>query len=180
MTAYSGKNANAAIAVSVFPEDYGATPQKAIAYQRRIERSAFLAGGGAYSAPLCTVGDFMENSYKSIPNRVLPTYMNGNAYRIADPSSYLPDQTVKSLREGIACFGRRLHGFDTKDAVLTGAETRTSAPIRILRTPEREAVGCRGLYPCGEGAGYAGGITSAALDGLRTALALMSYYAPPH
>lgn len=177
--ARSGRNANAAIAVSVFPEDYGATPECAIAYQRSIERAAFCAGGGDYTAPLCTVGDLLENSYRTEPKRITPTYMGGHAFRIADPSSFLPAQTVTSLREGICAFGRRLHGFDTKDALLTGAETRTSAPIRILRNPEREAVGCQGLYPCGEGAGYAGGITSAALDGLRTAMALMACYAPP-
>ena len=122
----------------------------------------------------------MEESYKTEPHRVMPTYMQGCAYRIADPASFLPSQTVQSLREGISLFGRRLRGFDAKDAVLTGAETRTSAPVRIVRNPEtREALGCLGLYPCGEGAGYAGGITSAALDGLRTAMALMAYYAPP-
>ena len=176
--ARSGKNANAAIAVSVFPDDYGATPQKAIAYQREIEQAAFRAGGGEYAAPLCTVGDLMNGTYRTEPNRIMPTYMNGEAYRIADPASFLPAQTVQSLREGIGAFGRRLHGFDAKDAVLTGAETRTSAPVRILRNPEREAVSCGGLYPCGEGAGYAGGITSAALDGLRTALAVIARYAP--
>lgn len=178
--ARSGRNANAAVAVSVFPEDYGATPEKAIAYQRQIERAAFRAGGGNYSAPLCTVGDLMEESYKTEPHRVMPTYMQGRAYRIADPASFLPSHTVRSLRDGISLFGRRLRGFDAKDAVLTGAETRTSAPVRIVRNPEtREALGCLGLYPCGEGAGYAGGITSAALDGLRTAMALMAHYAPP-
>ncbi len=178
--ARAGRNANAAIAVSVFPEDYGATPQKAIDYQRQIERAAFRAGGGEYRAPLCTVGDLLESSYRTEPRRVMPTYMNGNAYRIADPADFLPMHTVQSLRDGIHAFGRRLHGFDASDAVLTGAETRTSAPIRILRDQEsKAAIGCRGLYPCGEGAGYAGGITSAALDGLRTAMALISYYAPP-
>ncbi len=174
----AGKNANAALAVSVLPTDFGNTPEGAIAYQETIERKAFVAGGGEYSAPLCTVGDFLNEKYVSEPSRVQPTYMGGHAFRVADPSLFLPDFVCSMLRDGIRAFGARTDGFDAPDALLTGAETRTSAPLRIVRDEKREAVGCRGLYPAGEGAGYAGGITSAALDGLRSALALMSVYAP--
>ncbi len=174
-----GRNANAALAVSVLPEDFGATPEGAIAFQRRIEQAAFRAGGGDYTVPLCTVGDLLSATYKTEPRRITPTYMGGEGtWRVADPASFLPPFVVDTLRRGMAHFGRRTAGFDAQDALLSGAETRTSAPIRILRGDNREAIGCSGLYPCGEGAGYAGGITSAALDGLRSALALMAAYGP--
>lgn len=174
-----GKNANAAVAVSVFPDDYGNTPQSAIDYQRKIERLAFASGGGDYAVPLCTVGDLLADSYHTEPSRIVPTYMGGKHFKVASPSTFLPPEIVSSLRDGIRAFGQKLQGYDVCDAVLSGAETRTSAPVRILRGSNREALGCQGLYPCGEGAGYAGGITSAALDGLRTAIALMAVYAPP-
>ncbi len=174
-----GRNANAALAVSVLPGDFGGTPSGAISFQRQIEQAAFCAGGGDYTVPLCTVGDFLSGTYTSEPSRIKPTYMGGDrTWRVADPASFLPHYVVNTLRFGVAEFGRRTAGFDAMDALLSGAETRTSAPIRILRSENREAVGCRGLFPCGEGAGYAGGITSAALDGLRSALSLMAAYAP--
>ena len=177
--ARSGLNANAALAVSVLPTDFGNTPEGAIQYQEKIEKAAFLAGGGGYTAPGCTVGDFLKGSYGTLPSRVLPTYMGGNdAWRPTDPDLYLPSYVTSLLREGITDFSRRAEGFDAKDAILTGPETRTSAPLRILRNKNRQAVGCAGLYPTGEGAGYAGGITSAALDGLRTAMALIEANAP--
>ena len=176
--ARDGRNANAAVAVSVFREDYGGTPREAIALQRQIERAAFAAGGADYGVPLCTVGDFLQGRIGQEPTRILPTYMGGQAYRLASPADYLPPFAVQGLREGIAAFGRRLRGFDAPDALLCGPETRTSAPVRILRDDRRRALGVSNLYPCGEGAGYAGGITSAALDGIHTALALMACYRP--
>ena len=105
--------------------------------------------------------------------------MGGDAYRLASPDAYLPGFVTAALRDAFPAFGRKIRGFDTSDALLSGAETRTSAPIRILRAEETRTVpGYRNLYPVGEGAGYAGGITSAALDGIRSALAVMSVYAP--
>lgn len=176
-----GKNANSAIAVSVFPDDYGNTPSGAMAFQRQIERAAFMAGGGNYGAPLLTLGDFLSEREITEPTRVRPTYMDGRVYRIASPERYLPPFLTHALRNAFPAFGRMINGFDSSDALLTGAETRTSSPLRILRDPDTRMVpGYPNLYPVGEGAGYAGGITSAAVDGLRSALALMSVFAPLH
>ncbi len=172
-----GRNSNAAIAVSVFREDYGNTPQAAIDFQRRIERAAFSAGGGDYAAPLTTVGDFLADRRGTSPTRVQPTYMQGGV-RLASPEDYLPPFVTAGLKRGIVAFDRRLPGFASPEALLTGAETRTSAPVRIVRGEGYLAVGYENLYPAGEGAGYAGGITSAAIDGLRTAMALLSRYRP--
>ena len=178
--ARAGRNSNAALAVSIFREDYGNTPLGAIEFQRRIERAAFSAGGSTYAAPITTVGDFLADRRGSEPTRILPTYMEGaeGSVRLASPRDYLPPFVTASLSRGITAFERRLTGFSAPDAVLTGAETRTSAPVRILRNEARVAVGFDNVYPAGEGAGYAGGITSAALDGLRTALALIGRYRP--
>ena len=176
--ARDGRNSNAALAVSVFCEDYGNTPLGAIDFQRRIERAAFAAGGGRYAAPVTTVGDFLEGKRGTAPSRILPTYMEGEGVTLSSPSDYLPPFVTAALARGILAFDRRLSGFAAHDAVLTGAETRTSAPVRLLRTELRTAEGTDNLYPAGEGAGYAGGITSAALDGLRTALAILSRYRP--
>ena len=173
----SEKNSNSAVVTSVFREDYGGTPMGAIDFQRRIERAAFASGGGGYSAPIITVGDFMSNSCKTEPKRILPSYMSGNNVKIARPDSYLPDFVCNGIRNALLDFDKKIKGFACEDAVLTGAETRTSAPIRILRDGDsRLAVGYSNLYPAGEGAGYAGGITSAAIDGVRTALALMKSF----
>ncbi len=175
----SGRNSNSAVVCSVFREDYGATPRAAIDFQRRIERAAYSAGGGEFSAPIITVGDFLRGGCKSEPSRVLPTYMNGINVRLARPESYLPEFVCESIKRALLCFDSKIKGFASADAVLTGAETRTSAPIRITRdAEERTAVGFDNLYPAGEGAGYAGGITSAAIDGTRCALALMKKFAP--
>ena len=106
------------------------------------------------------------------------TYMGGGAYRLARPEDYLPTFATDALRSALGAFGKSIEGFDAPDALLSGAETRTSAPLRLLRTAERLALGFENIYPAGEGAGYAGGITSAAIDGVRTALALMAAFAP--
>lgn len=176
--ARDGRNSNAALAVSVFREDYGATPEGAIDFQRRIERAAFSAGGGDYAAPVTTVGDFLAGRRGTAPSRILPTYMEDGVTRLSSPEDYLPPFVTAALSRGILAFERRLSGFSAPDAVLTGAETRTSAPVRILRESARCAVGIDNLYPAGEGAGYAGGITSAALDGLRTAMAIVGRFRP--
>ncbi len=175
--ARDGRNSNAAVAVSVLPEDVGGTVSGAIAFQREIERAAFRAGGGDYVAPVQTVGDFLQGRARTEPARILPTY-GGGRVRVADLSTVLPDFVCRSLASGLCSFDQKLPGFAVCDAVLTGAETRTSSPLRILRGEERTAIGFDGVYPVGEGAGYAGGITSAALDGLRTALCIMARYCP--
>ncbi len=174
--ARDGRNANSAVLCSVFREDYGDTPERAIAMQRDIERAAFRAGGGDYAAPVITVGDFLADRCERAPSRVLPTYMDGKGVRLAHPSAYLPSFVTEGIKGALSSFGRRIEGFDAKDAVLTGAETRSSSPVRLLRGEDRLALGMQNVYPAGEGAGYAGGITSAAIDGVRTALALMAKY----
>ncbi|MBQ5649170.1 MAG: FAD-dependent oxidoreductase [Clostridia bacterium] len=167
--ARDGRNSNAAVAVSVNPADVGGNPEDAVKFQRMLEMRAHTLGGGGFAAPMCTVSDLMAGTRGTRPRRVLPTYMDGNC-TLADMSELFPKFITDSLRGGLRAFGGILNGFDTGDAVLTGAETRTSAPMRILRSAETlTAPGIANLYPCGEGAGYAGGITSAAADGLKVA-----------
>ena len=174
-----GRNSNSAVVCSIFREDYGATPMAAIEFQRKIERAAFVAGGKDYSAPIITVGDFLSDKQSAEPTDVLPTYMNGDGVRIASPYDYLPGLVCDSIKNALVDFDRRIKGFASPSAILTGAETRTSAPLRILRdNTTRLAFGYDNLYPAGEGAGYAGGITSAAIDGIRTSLAIMKKYKP--
>ena len=175
----AGKNSNSAVCCSVFKSDYGATPRAAIELQRKIERAAFAAGGGDYSAPIITVGDFLSGECKTEPYDVIPTYMNGIGVKLADPNDYLPEFVTSAIRGAIHNFDTKIPGFASRGAVLTGPETRTSAPLRIKRDSETKlATGYSNLYPCGEGAGYAGGITSAAIDGIKCALALMKNYKP--
>ncbi len=177
--ARNGENSNSAVVVSVFREDYGNDPRKAIEFQRNIEKSAFLSGGGDYKAPLSTVGDFLNDKYGTEPSVVSPTYMDGkNAYTLATLDSFLPPFVTASLKSGLLAFDKKIKGFASSTAILTGAETRTSAPVRIMRNSDRTAVGHELIYPCGEGAGYAGGITSASLDGIHTAMAIMKKYKP--
>ena len=175
----SERNSNSAVLTSVFKEDYGGTPMAAIEFQRRIERAAFKAGGGEYAAPIITVGDFLSGECKTQPSRILPSYMSGKNVKISRPESYLPDFVCNGIKSALADFDRKIKGFACADAVLTGAETRSSAPLRILRNNEtRLAIGYNNIYPAGEGAGYAGGITSAAVDGAKTAIAMMREYTP--
>ena len=180
--ARNNPNANAAVAVSIRCEDYekeeGSTPLGAIAFQRRIEQAAFEAGGKNYYAPIMTMQDFLDNTQTQERGRVLPSYRDGKV-KEADFTQVFPTFVTDSLRYGFRSFGKKITGFDAPDAMLTAAETRTSAPVRILRNKETmTAVGHPLIYPCGEGAGYAGGITSAAVDGLRAAMALMAAKAP--
>ncbi len=175
--ARDGKNANSAVCVSVRPEDVGGTPESAIAFQRRLERQAYVSGGEDYSAPIQTVGDFLKETRGQAPTTVRPTYRNGRV-RLASMDEILPDFVCRELRNGLVSFEKKLEGFSDSTAILSGVETRTSAPVRLLRGETMTAVGRDRIYPCGEGAGYAGGITSAAVDGLRVAQAIMKRFAP--
>ena len=181
MSSYArdGKNANCAVCVSVKCEDYGSTPDGAIEYQRMLERAAFTAGGKNYNVPLQTLGDFVSKKTGSEPSRIESTYMGGDKYTLTDINKVLPPYISGALAEGLLAFDKKIKGFACPDALLSGIETRTSAPVRITRGEERTALGFDNIYPCGEGAGYAGGITSAAIDGINTALAIMKKYAPP-
>lgn len=175
----NGKNSNSAVLCSIFKEDYGNTPEKAIAFQRMIETAAFKSCGGSYIAPIITVGDFMSGKCVSEPRRILPTYMNSTNVKLCSPEKYLPGFVCDSIKGALVNFDKKIKGFASGDAILTGAETRSSAPIRILRDPEsRIAFGTDNIYPCGEGAGYAGGITSAAIDGIKTAISIMKRFKP--
>ena len=179
--ARDGRNSNAAVVVSLGCEDFepvnGSLVEGAIALQRRIEALAFAAGGGDYTAPVQTVGDYLRNKVMHEPGRILPTYMNGKC-KLTNVSDVFPEAVNRTLRYGLEVFDEKIAGFAAPDAVLTGAETRTSAPVRIPRTEQRNAIGFSYVYPCGEGAGYAGGITSAAVDGVNTALAVIKRTAP--
>ncbi len=180
--ARDGRNANAAIAVSVFPEDTGGGWRDGVEFQRRLEQSAFRAadrGAHDFRAPCETLGDFLDEktAHFTAPSRVIPTYRGGEV-TMCDLHAILPPFVCGMLKRGFADFGRKLRGFDARDTILTGVETRTSAPVRIPRGEAFTASAADNLYPCGEGAGYAGGITSAAVDGMRAALALMREYAP--
>ncbi len=180
--ARKGKNANSAVVVSVLPEDIESTEDNplldSIAFQRRLERNAFALGGGDYVAPVMTLGDLLADKSGTDPSRILPSYRDGMV-KTADLTKIFPAFVTRGLKRGFSSFAQKVEGYDTPDAVLTAAETRTSAPLRILRHPENlQAVGHPFIYPCGEGAGYAGGITSAGVDGIRCALALMEQFAP--
>lgn len=162
------RNANAALIAQVRGADFGSEyPLAGVEFQRRLERAAYIAGGGDYRAPAQTVGDFLKGRVTDKWGDVLPSYAAGVSF--ADLNAVLPVGVADSLKLAIADMDRRLKGFACFDAVLTGVETRTSSPVRIERGDDLQSVSVQGLYPCGEGAGYAGGITSAAADGLRIA-----------
>ena len=175
--ARDGKNANSALAVSVLKSDYGNDPLAAIEFQRDIERKAFLAGNKSYRAPMQTLCNFLTDTPGGTLGRICPTYRDGNVTP-ADLRAVLPKFVCDMLSTGIRRFENSIQGFTVPDAVLTAPETRTSAPLRILRNEKGLATGTENLYPAGEGAGYAGGITSAAVDGMRCALHLMEKFAP--
>ena len=165
--ARDGENCNGGLLVSVTPEDFpGQGPLAGIAFQRELEERAFAAGGGGYTAPAQRVEDFLARRPSQGPGRVRPTYRPG--VRWCDLWQVLPDVICQSLAEALPLLDRKLPGFADPDAVLTAVETRSSCPLRILRDEGGQSA-VRGLFPCGEGAGYAGGILSAAADGMRTA-----------
>lgn len=184
-------NANSALLVNVNPEDIdGEEILGGIAFQRNLEEIAYRLGGGNYNAPVQTVGTFLEKSssdssksnyyqaldidYDSLFDRMKATYRPGIVH--ADLKALLPEFVVEALQEALPEFGRKIKGFDDHRAILTGIESRSSAPVRIIRNPDTlESVSMRGLYPIGEGAGYAGGITSSAVDGIKGAEAVIKH-----
>ncbi|MBE5040410.1 NAD(P)/FAD-dependent oxidoreductase [Ructibacterium gallinarum] len=166
-----GRNANSALVVTVRPEDFdGADPMAGIAFQRRYERLAFEIGGGDGCAPVQLAVDFMNDRPSSALRETNPDF--AGSWRFAELKKCLPLFITQTLREGLHDFDRKLRDF-SKKGVLTGVEMRTSAPVRILRSQMLESIGVEGLYPAGEGAGYAGGIVSAAVDGIRVAQMLL-------
>ncbi len=174
--ARDGKNANAAVAVSVDGEDFGQDPRRAIAFQRELEERAYAAGraGGAYAAPAENVQSFLQGEGTLRITAVEPTYDRG--VTAVDLGALLPPALTAALRTGLRAFDQKLAGYAGPDAILTGLETRTSSPVRLPRGEDLQSVQAQGLYPCGEGAGYAGGIMSAAVDGLRAARAVCECY----
>jgi len=164
------RNANAGIVVGITPEDYPGDALAGVQFQRRLEERAFAAGGGNYNAPGQLVGDFLAGRASTSLGAVLPSYKPG--VTPTDLADVLPDFAVAAIREALPIFARQIRGFDRADAVMTGVETRTSSPIRITRGKDLQSLNTRGLYPAGEGAGYAGGILSAGVDGIRVAEAI--------
>ena len=172
--ARDGKNANAAVLVQVFPEDFGSShPLAGMYFQQDLEEKAFLAGGGNYTAPIQMVGQFLDNTEDGI-KEVIPSYCPKTTF--ANMEEIFPAFMIEALKEGLQAFGKKLKGFDRPDAILTAVESRSSSPVRILRNAMRESVSLSGLYPIGEGAGYAGGIVSAAVDGVAVAEHIFEKY----
>ena len=197
------RNANAGLVVGIDPSDFpqdpalieqlvgegreavrldvsdtpdGVHPLSGIVLQRRLESAAYVAGGGGYLAPAQRVGDFLAQRPSTQLGEVEPSYRPG--VTPTDLAAVLPDHAVQAMREALPVFGRKIKGFDLPDAVLTGVETRTSSPLRIDRDDDTlQSPNCAGLYPAGEGAGYAGGILSAAVDGIKVGEALARAWA---
>jgi len=166
------RNANAGIVVGINPEaDFPGGPLAGIALQEALEEKAFELGGRDYCAPGQLVGDFLRGNPSTQLGEVQPSYQPG--VKLGDLAPSLPAYAIEAIREALPMFGRQLHGFDRDDAVLTGVESRTSSPVRISRdATSLQSLNVRGLYPCGEGAGYAGGILSAGVDGIKVAEAV--------
>ena len=175
--ARDGRNANSALVVNVTPEDFPSDDVLAgVTFQRHWEQLAYQLSG-SYQAPVQLVGDFLADRESTAFGSVRPTYRPGTVF--CPLKNCLPDYVTEALREAIPAFGRKIKGFDADDAVLTGVETRTSSPVRIVRDgASYQSPSAAGLYPCGEGAGYAGGIMSAAVDGLRIAEQIIQQYQP--
>lgn len=167
--ARDAQNSNAALLVGVTPGDFGSDhPLAGMYFQRTLEEKAFAAGGGSFAAPVQRVADFLQNRRTTALGEVSPSVFPG--VTLTDLNGILPASVTDSMKQAITEMGKKLKGFDDGDALLTGAETRSSSPVRILRSSETlQSAALKGLYPCGEGAGYAGGIMSAATDGIKCA-----------
>lgn len=172
--ARDGENANSAVLCEIYPTDFYDGTLGGVELQRELEKAAFKLGGGDYKAPVQTVKDFFENRRSNAFSRVKPTYSRG--YEFSDLSEGLPEFMSENLKIGIKDMDGKLKGFAADEAVLTGFETRSSSPVRILRGENMQSVNVENLYPCGEGCGYAGGIMSAAVDGIKTAIAIAAKF----
>ncbi len=170
------KNSNSAICINVTEKDFGKNPLGAIEFQRDLEKRAFDLGGKNYSSPVQTLGDYIDGAKTTTLGKVTPSVTRG--YEFADLNDLFTPHFNSFLKRSFAQFDRKIHGFASRDTVLTGVETRTSAPVRILRNEEFVSETVAGLMPAGEGAGYAGGIMSAAVDGIKCAEKIMSKYRP--
>ncbi len=171
------ENANSALLVQVSPDDFGKGLLDGVAFQEQLERKAYEAGGSDYKAPMQLVGDFLKHQPSTAAGSVKRCYPCG--VQGVDFHRLFPSFISEALAEGLLDFDRKLHGFAMDEAVMSGVETRSSAPLRIVRDKEScESINVAGLYPCGEGAGFAGGIVSAAIDGLRCAEQIISKYDP--
>jgi len=178
MSAYArdGLNANSGLVVGVHPGDYGSDhPLAGVAFQQQWERAAFEQGGGGYSAPAQRVEDYLAGRPSKRFGPIGPTYSRG--VQPGDVSLCLPPMVARTIKNALPALDHQMRGFAHPDAILTGVETRTSSPVRIPRDEEMES-NIRGMYPAGEGAGHAGGIVSAAVDGVRVAEAVVRRYAP--
>jgi hypothetical protein len=172
--ARDSRNANSAMIVTVTPEDFGGTDLLAgMEFQRKLEKAAYSLGNGRI--PVQLFGDFCQNTKSTALGEVEPCLKG--AYELTNVREIFPEELSRALEEGIKGCEHLIHGFARPDAVLSGVESRTSSPVRILRDETFES-SVKGLYPCGEGAGYAGGITSAAMDGLKIAEAIAKRFAP--
>ncbi len=167
-------NSNSAICINVTPADFGTNPLDGIEFQRKLEHRAYLLGGSSYSSPVQALGDYIDGAKTKKLGRVTPSVTRG--YEFADLNTLFPNSFNSFMKQSFNEFGKKIAGFDAYDTVLTGVETRTSAPVRILRNEEGVATCVQGLMPAGEGAGYAGGIMSAAVDGIKTAIKIISKY----
>ncbi|MFT5117966.1 MAG: putative FAD-dependent dehydrogenase [Kiritimatiellia bacterium] len=164
------RNANSAVVVGIDPSDYPGHPLAGIELQRQLESKAYLMGGSNYDAPAQTVGDFLKGKSSEELGKIKPSFTPG--IKLTNLADALPDFCIEAIREALPAFNRKIKGFALSDALLTGVETRTSAPINIKRNADYQSVNTKGLYPAGEGAGYAGGIMSAAIDGIKVAEAM--------
>ncbi len=174
--ARDGENANSALVVNVTPDDFpGNDVLAGVAFQRQWERMAYELAGG-YKAPVQLVGDFLADRNSTAFGSVTPTYRPDTVF--CELKHCLPEFVTEALQEALPAFGRKIKGYDSDDAVLSGVETRTSSPVRIVRNDNYQSPAAKGLYPCGEGAGYAGGIMSAAVDGIRIAEQIINGYQP--
>lgn len=170
--ARDGENANSAVLVTVTPDDFkGDSPLEGMYFQKKLEKAAFILGGSNFFAPIQKVGDFLENKKTTELGSVKPTYKPG--ITMTNLQEILPDYVINTLKEGLLDFDKKIKGFADKDAILTGVETRSSSPVRILRNENCES-DIKGIYPCGEGAGYAGGIMTAAVDGIKCAIEILN------
>ena len=168
------RNANAGIVVDVHPTDYPGGPMAGVAFQQALESHAFVLGGSTYEAPGQLVGDFLAGKPSTEFGEVIPSYKPG--VHLTDLSTSLPSFAIEAIREALPAFDKKIKGFARPDAVLTGVETRTSSPIRIVRGDDYQSLNVKGLYPAGEGAGFAGGILSAGVDGIKVAEAIALDY----